>query len=221
VVTPGQAEQADENRVRRLRLPVPAWNRLEPVAKRVEDEVEELKSEIDRLAWTTETGLPDADAGEELHLAHALVIAESYRGWVLTEQAAVAATLRGDVDSLANLLRSVHYGMGLPDEVNPAIARFAPETWTLIADLLTGKLKRKRGPRRQSEEVRRTRNPVHDAADHVPLVSAVLSRLYPTKSKAEIKKRTIEVASLLGRVARPHVLQKHLYRKIGDRHRVR
>ena len=211
--------ELDDERIQRLSRPVPPWRDVDAITKRVADEIEVLRSEVDRLAWTTNTGLPHTGASEDLHAVYALAMAEAYRGWPpTTEHAAVEAALRGDVKPLANLLRPEH-GMGIvPDKVSPEIEHFSLETWTLIANLLTGernlktgKLKGERGPRRRSEEERREINPVHDAADHVPVVAAVLSRLYPGKRKAEVRRRAIEIAARLMR-ADAEVLKLHLNR---------
>jgi hypothetical protein len=214
-----QAEMDDE-RIQRLSGPVPPWRDVEAITKRVADEIEELRSEVDRLAWTTNTGLPHTGASEDLRAVYALAMAEVRRGWpATTEAAAVEAALRGDANPLANYLLRPVPGMGfVPDEVNPAIEKLSLETWTLIADLLTGarnlktgKRKGERGPRRRSKEERRKINPVHDAADHVPAVATILARLYPDKGRSELNKRAIEIAARLKR-ADAKVLKWHLNR---------
>jgi hypothetical protein len=212
--------------------PAPPWSDVDAVRRRVRDRIEELRLEVDRLAWTTHTGLPDDDAGDDCWAVHALVMKEIYQDWPQGTDEAVAAEAAecGDLEPLANLLRPLG-GMlefGIPDEVNPAIEKLSPETWMIIVQFLTGqrnlktgKLKGKRGPRKKKEEERRRDNPVHNAADFVPAVTAILQRLYPTKGKAEIKRRAIEVAAWLEYPTRPAMLERHLRRPPGDRRRIR
>jgi hypothetical protein len=207
---------------------LPKWIDEAAVADLVAAEMEKLRSDVESLAWTTNTGLPGPDAGEDLRAIYDLMTAESSRGWpVKGEKDAVEAALRGDVEPLANLLRPA--GMpewGIPDKVNSNVAKLSPATWELIVELLTGrrnpktgKLKGERGPRKKSAEERRSWNPIHDAEDYVAPIAAILSRLYPDKRRAEIKSRASEIAARW-RGAQLHALKKHLRRGPRDRRRV-
>jgi hypothetical protein len=194
--------ERDDERLRRLARPVPRWRDVEALTERVADEIEELRSEVDRLAWTTTAGAHGDDASKDLRAVFDLVMAEGSRGWPPTSEcAAVEAARRGDVKPLANLLRPV-CGMGLaPDKVSPEIERFSLETWTLIADFLTGERNPKTGRMRgepgrpkMSTEERRARNRAHDAIDEIPVIRAILRRLYPEQDANQINDRAEEIA---------------------------
>jgi hypothetical protein len=210
----------------------PPWRDQDAVRAFVSAEIDELRLEIERLETIYPGHLPKLS--EDLDEMHNLVTAEANRAWRKIdeamgqdERAAVEAALRGDLEPLANSLRPFAGILGFPDEVNPAIKKLSPETWLIIAQFLTGarnlktgKLKGERGPREKSEDDRRRGNPVHDAADLVPVVTAILRRLYPTKGRLEVKRRAIEVAARL-RGAQTAPLKKHLSRGRDDRRRVR
>jgi hypothetical protein len=96
----------------------------------------------------------------------------------MENEAVAAARQRGDFAPLAELLRSWH-----PlNNITPAIrSSLAPDTYDLLADILTGQHKppRPRGRRKESELERRERNPIHDAAGEVVPIKRMLLAWYP------------------------------------------
>jgi hypothetical protein len=128
-------------------------------------------------------------------------VSVAQRRWV-GEQEAVEAAMRGDVEPLANLLRPFAGVFGLPDEVNPAIKQLSPATWAIIVQFLTGERKLRTGrlgggPGRptMSLEERRAESPVHDAAEEVDAIRAILRRSYPDQHSRQIRERAMEIAA--------------------------
>jgi hypothetical protein len=109
------------------------------------------------------------------------------------ESAALDAAERGDIVPLIKLIT------WLPPE---DMAKLSPEALRLIADLLlvnlpkASKLPLDRGRPKMTEAERRKASPVHDAADEVPLIIPILARMYPERSRAEVRRRAVEVAAI-------------------------
>jgi hypothetical protein len=203
----------------------PRWSDKKAVAKRVADEIEEGRLEIERL-WTI---YPDGRFSLPVHLKtlEELIQAEWARGWPIDdEKGAVEAAHRGDIEPLANLLRPLVSPpeFEIPDAVNPNIKYLSPATWSIIADFLTGALNPRTGrvrgrPGRPklSEEERRAKNRVHDAADEFAVIRDILRYVYPERSSAEINLRAEEIAQDRARIKTSvHNLRKRR-RKTGHR----
>jgi hypothetical protein len=211
--------------------PPPTWRDVDSVVKRVKEEIEEAEREEERLFYTHY--LPEMEraraAGRFPNTFFALPPdwrrSSSAPKFKLARQRAAieAAVKRGDGKLLADLIRPI----SLDDEmlVNQEVeGGLAPETWDVIAKIITGELDlrkiRGRGRRKKTAEERRAQNPVHDAEDEVPNVELILTRLYyPSRTKAAIRKRAIEVAAKLTG-ARPETLKRHMRRSKGDRRRL-
>jgi hypothetical protein len=188
---------------------LPRWSDEKAVAKKVADEIEEGRSEIEFL-WAN---YPNGKFPLPKHLwaLNELIQDEWARGWPIDdEEGAVAAALRGDTEPLAELLRPRVNPpeFKIPDAVNSAIKTLSPATWSIIADLLTGKLnprtgrgKGQPGRPRMSREERRARNPVHDAADEFLVIKSILRHQYPRQSVAQINLRAEKIAQDRARIA--------------------
>jgi hypothetical protein len=197
------------------------------VAQFVADEMEDLRLEVDRISWTyTGPGEMPDDSTDAVLAMGCLVRLENRRYWasIEGEEAAVAAALRGDLSLLVNML-APHPG-GPEDMVNPAIQYVSPATWAIVCEFLTGERNLKTGRMRgepgkpkMSGDQRRADNPVHRAADEVPIVAAVLKEAYPDKPERMIAMRAAEVAAARNG-ARVETLLKHLRRPPGDPRRV-
>jgi hypothetical protein len=72
----------------------------------------------------------------------------------------------------------------------------------------------KRGRPKISEELRRAKNPIHDAADQFYMIREVLKDFYPHESRATIHERALTFA------AENSCLPEHLQRRKKDRRRV-
>jgi hypothetical protein len=221
---------------------LPKWIDEAAVADLVAAEMEELRSEVERLAWTTNTGLPGPDAGEDLRAIYDLMTAESFRGWpVKGEKEAVEAALRGDVEPLADLLRPDATTLDMlksnvktlsPSELRPIaqslrVKTLRLSTWNLIAQFLTGernlrtgRLRGEPGRPTMSLEERRAESPVHDAAEEFHAIRAILRRLYyPKQSSSQIRARAMEIAAQRNRVELD-TLVNYLKRPRKDRRRL-
>jgi hypothetical protein len=144
-----------------------------------------------------------------------------------SEQEAVEAALRGDIELLADLLRPFSGELlGLPDEVNPAIKRLSPKAWSIIVQFLTGernlrtgRLRGEPGRPRMSPEKRRAESPVHDAATEVDAIHDILRRSYPDQRSSQIRDRAMEIAAQRNDVE-ASTLAKYLSRPKKDRRRL-
>ena len=143
------------------------------------------------------------------------------------EEQACEAALRGDLMPLVNLLTPEIFadiGINLP---NVKIPYLKPSTWTLVVEFLagkrnlrTGRLRGEPGRPAMAEEMRRKHNPVHDAADELPVIAAILTRLYPAVATKAVKERAIAIAARR-KGARPEILTRHLSRPGSDRRRIK
>lgn len=211
---------------------VPRWSNRAAVAQFVADEMDDLRIEVDRISWTyTGPGdMPD-DASDDVLAMGCLVRLENTRYWsaIEGEEAAVAAALRGDLSLLVNMLAPYPYPPGAdPRElVNSKIKYLSHATWAIVCQFLTGernlktgRMKGEPGRPRMSGDQRRAINPVHVAADEVPVVAAVLKKAYPDRPEPVIARRAAEVAARRNG-ARVETLVKHLSRSQRDPRRVR
>lgn len=191
----------------RPRLP-PPWRDAAAVRARVDAEIEELRSEVERRSAYFPP-LPVDDRPDVAAVA-ALMHDEAVTGWPLmsTERAAVAAARRGDTEHLADLVRPIP-GLGLvPDDVNPNVARLSVETWALIAEFVagersvsTGRGKNERGRPRMSRAQKRARSAGHGAVAEVPAIRAILRRLYPKMGIHAIVRRADRIAQRRANIA--------------------
>lgn len=204
----------------------PSWNDESAVARLVAAELEELRLEVDRWAWTSPPWESFPTEPEDLVEMGKLVEREN-RMPQDPEEHACEAALRGDLMPLIDLLTpDIFEDIGI-NEVNRKIRFLKPATWTLVVEFLagkrnlrTGRLRGEPGRPAMAEEMRRKHNPVHDAADELPVIAAILTRLYPAVAKKAVKERAIAIAA--GRKgAAPEILTRHLSRPRSDRRRIK
>ena len=204
----------------------PSWNDESAVAKLVAAELEELRLEVDRWAWTSPPWEQFPTEPEDLVEMGKLVEREN-RWPDDEEEQACEAALRGDLMPLVNLLTpEIFEDIGI-NEVNVKIPYLKPSTWTLVVEFLTGKRNLKTGrlqgePGRPAmdEKTRRKHNPVHDAADEVPVIAAILKRLYPAVARKVVTERAVTIAACR-KGANPASLTRHLSRPASDRRRIK
>jgi hypothetical protein len=203
----------------------PSWNDESAVARLVAAELEELRLEVDRWAWTSPPWEQFPTEPEDLVEMGKLV--ERENRWPDEEEQACEAALRGDLMPLVNLLTpEIFEDIGI-NEVNRKIRFLKPATRTLVVEFLagkrnlrTGRLRGEPGRPAMAEEMRRKHNPVHDAADELPVIAAILTRLYPAVAKKAVKERALTIAA--GRKgANPASLTRHLSRPASDRRRIK
>jgi hypothetical protein len=206
----------------------PPWQNEQAVAAFVAAELEELRSEIDRLAWTRPWFVPTEPP--DLVAMAALVTMENRMVVYLPdrEREAIGAALRGDLEPLVDLIRPLHHPpeFHFPDAINPAVKHLSPDTWEIVAQFLTGERNLKTGRRRgepgrpvQSVEQRRADNPVHRAADEFRVIFIILKRHFPNRSRNEIEYRGAKIAAERNG-ARHETLLRHLARSARDPRRI-
>jgi hypothetical protein len=100
-------------------------------------------------------------------------------------------------------------------------SRRAPSTWNLVADLLTGRQKGKVGRPKMTREERRAINPIHDAAELVPVISKILRRLYPKQTTTDIRDRALKFAADFYGIKDSETLRNHRARSRKDRRRIK
>jgi hypothetical protein len=110
-----------------------------------------------------------------------IINADEFFKFVRAEEAAVEAALHGDRVPLAKLLQGEH-GKWLQ-----------PSTGNLIADILLGRHKRKRGGQKMTREKRLEKNPIHQAAIDFNVLRRRLQQLYPEQRVAAVRERAIEI----------------------------
>ncbi len=116
----------------------------------------------------------------------------TYREWFSSmESDAVEAARKGNFKSLADFFRS--------EPRNPFVKMFlekglrpSSEALDLVARRAAGEYSAKRGQPKQTEDQRRAGSKVHDAADEVPWIAAILKRHY--RDQAGIRDRAIAIA---------------------------
>jgi hypothetical protein len=138
--------------------------------------------------------------------------------WEMLENEAVQAAEGGNYAPLAQPLDPKH-PLNHPEAKPPIRASLAPSTYTLIADILSGRRKKPTHRPKLTEIERRAINPIHGAVDEVPAVERMLRVWYPDKTANQIYDRALSV------VARRHnmkleTLAAHLKRSKGDRRRL-
>ena len=203
----------------------PRWTDDRALKMFVDEQIDDLTATVEYLDATTPGPLPSEPP--ELAMVAGLMQAAAARTWPdPPEREAVAAALRGDVEPLADLIRPVCHHPFDVDEVNPAIRTLSPATWDLIAEFATGRRNPKTGkPRgapgapKKSEEERRGITHVHDAADEVPVIVAILTRHYPDEKAEAVAGRAREIAAKRHRIS-VETLIKYLGRPREDRRRV-
>ncbi|MBR0703137.1 hypothetical protein JQ599_24765 [Bradyrhizobium diazoefficiens] len=183
---------------------LPAWRDQDAVADWAWAELEEAWSEAERQhamrRWDQVPGVPVSEVCRQI------------------EQQAAARATRGDFGPLADLLRPDHpmnassVGTRLRDRLSPA-------TWSLIADRLTGTFKAKAGRPPMTSEERRASSPVHDAAEDVAAIEAILKRAYPKQSSGQVRGcALLSVGRRYG--IEVETLAKYVGRPAGDRRRL-
>lgn len=173
---------------------LPQWRDQDAVANWAYVELEEAWSEAERqhcmLRWDRHPGLtvPRPQPRQ-------------------VERRAVAEARHGNFEPLADLIRSA-----------PARDVVQPSTWELIVDILAGNFKASPGRRKMTENERRATTPVHDAADDVATIRAILRKGYPKQSQAEVRDLALYAASRHHKIE-VKKLAKYLSRPPGDRRR--
>lgn len=221
---------------------LPRWIDEAAVADLVAAEMEELRSEVERLNAIHPGPLPPLS--KDLEAVAGLMYAEANRGWpVEGQKEAVAAALRGDVAPLADLLRPDATILDMlesnfidvktlsPSELRTFARRLcvrtlSPSTWSLIAQFLTGerslrtgRLRGEPGRPTMSLEERRAESPVHDAAEELDAIRAILRRLYRDQDSSQIRDRAMEIAAQRNGV-KLDTLVNYLKRPRKDRRRL-
>jgi hypothetical protein len=182
--------------------PPPQWTNEPAVARLVNEKLEEIELEEERRVRDR---YGDVVAGTTMRDMEEDIVEGADGG----EQRAVAAARRGDLEPLARLLRPISIlDFGVEDDLNPAIKRLSPATWTLISEFLTGernirtgRLKGEPGRPKMSREARRARNPVHDAADEVDMIVGILRQFYPWQEREQVRERAAEIAQARANIA--------------------
>ena len=78
----------------------------------------------------------------------------------------------------------------------------------------------RRGRPKISEELRRAKNPIHDAADQFYMIHEVLKEFYPHESRAVRRERALTFAAENNWPVRSTTLAEHLHRNRKNRRRV-
>ena len=130
-----------------------------------------------------------------------------------TEKYVREAALQGDTVPLMKLI--------LPN--NPSEPHLSASTrrlacWVML-DMMAAKKLHRVGRPKMTEEDRREKYPVHDAADEVELVIVpALGKLYPDQSTAALRKRAVAIATKRYAI-QPSTLNKHITRSVNDARR--
>jgi len=138
--------------------------------------------------------------------------------WKMLESEAVEAAMNGNYAPLAELLNPTH-PLNRPEIKPPICASLQPSTYALVADILLGRQKKPSHRPKLTEIERRAINPIHGAADEIPVVERMLRAWYPEKTAGQIYAQALSV------VARRHnmkseTLAAHLKRSKGDHRRL-
>jgi hypothetical protein len=164
------------------------------------------------------SALPRSVAGDWLAKAWETIPIKLGPAWYrLLESEAVDAAEGGNYERLAWLLDPRHplNDKGMAPALRTALA---PSTYTLIADILSGRRKRPKRRPRLSEHERRLMNPIHDAADEVPGIQRILRAWYPKQTKKQIYDRALYVVASRRQV-KLETLDVHLKRSKDDHRR--
>jgi hypothetical protein len=184
----------------------PPFSDQDAVADWAYAELEEAWSEVERQhylrRWDQHPGIPASEIYQQM------------------ERDAIAKAQLGDFTSLVDLLRPEHpfneTPLGRPISAALLASRSA---LALIASRLAGTFKVRRGRRKMTQEERRAKAPVHDAADDVAAIMAILRKGYPKQSAAQIRDLALHA------VSRQHgievrTLYRYLDRPAADRRRL-
>jgi len=189
---------------------IPPWADEDAVYKLVRADLEENALEEERQfyleRWDT---YPDR-------------LADEVRNEI--EQAAIDTWRRSNPNPLTDLLRPEHplnrygwFGRPFRDQLSS-------ESWSIICDRLLGKPQGKRGRPTMTDEERREHNPLHDAADMVPDIKAILLQHYPAQNAEQIRDRAHLFAEKLAGIEDPDSagskLSEYLNRSKKDRARL-
>jgi hypothetical protein len=162
--------------------------------------------EFDMLPWDTHPGIPASEMFDDVE-RHALE----------------EATIHKNFAPLASLLRPEH-----PMSKHPPVgggtalrSRLSDETWTLVADRLSGTYKHKSGAPKMSAEKRRAANPIHDAHDMMLRIKDVLRARFPAESESNIRDRAVSITVLLREDVSKRRLRSYLARGKKDRRRIK
>jgi hypothetical protein len=186
----------------------PPWTDTDAVISWAYAEFDEAQSETERQG--------DMWQAEHAHLLPGFPTSEFFEGM---ERQAVSRAEGGDFSALAHLLEPVHPFNETPVG-RPIRDRLKPETWWLIADRLSGELKTKRGRPKMTADKRRFRSPIHDAAEEVGAIRAILKRGYPKQGRKQIRDMAL-VAVGRRHAVKTETIAKYLGRPTTDRRRPR
>jgi hypothetical protein len=177
-------------------VPVPPpWQDKAATAKLVAEKIQEI----------------DDEEAREFHTYYMPQMANLVVRWSkpTKERKALVTSERGDLSVLIDMINSEKV-------FSPAIRNRINEFLTQKRSLRTGRI---RGAQKKDEYTRRALNPIHNAADEVPLIKDILKELYPKQSTSRIRERALWIAVQRhgGRVT---TLAKHLDRPKKDPRRV-
>lgn len=175
---------------------------LEFVRAELQELAEDEEREFHLLAWDTFPSIPAAELVQRI------------------EQRAVDKAKKGQTKDLASLVdptnpfnRNTLGGKLIRDRLSPA-------TWRLVTEHLEGKKHGKQSRPPMTDEERRAKNPIHDAADLVDTIESVFRRFYEDVRASKRKARAIDFAANIAGVERDK-LHHHTRRGKTDRRRVR
>jgi hypothetical protein len=133
------------------------------------------------------------------------------------ENEAVQAANEGNYFPLGCLTDPTH---PLNSIMTPPIrTMLAPSTYALITEVLYGRrIKPKHRPR-LTDTQRRAQNPIHDAADAVPMVESLLRQWYPEQTAGAIHERALHVVAYSHKVPLERLIG-YLRRSKADRRRL-
>jgi len=195
----------------------PAWKDEAALVGYVKDAIIDLIDNPGSQAYGV-SALPRSVAGDWLAKAWETIPIKLGPAWYrLLESEAVDAAEGGNYERLAWLLDPRHplNDKGMAPALRTALA---PSTYTLIADILSGRRKRPKRRPRLSEHERRLMNPIHDAADEVPGIQRILRAWYPKQTKKQIYDRALYVVASRRQV-KLETLDVHLKRSKDDHRR--
>jgi hypothetical protein len=148
------------------------------VIRQIEDFDDEAERQFAELRWDTHPGIP---------------LSEIFRG--MEREAVEAAVERGDTRPLKELLHPDN-PMNSGEPFGKRISRnLSPNTYDVIQEYSSGNRKRPTNRPRMSNEERRAKNPIYDAAKEVPRVAEILRESYPAKPESEIHDQAVHAVA--------------------------